>query len=246
MHFRMNILTFITLGLRLLKNSFSFPKMSVSSDNFIKAVYQLSHDEQQKAVSAHLVLRLGISGAAVTDMAKHLANKGLVEYQPYKEIKLTKVGKAKAIAIIRRHRLWETFLVQVLKIPWEKVHTEAELLEHQTSDYLLEKIDAYLAFPRVDPHGDSIPDKNGNIPEDKAEDKLSKAHAGSLRTLTRVHHHDDDLMKFFIDHAIKPGQEIKIVNGMDKFGIMLIIVDENQIVIPEKIAENMYVKHNTK
>lgn len=130
---------------------------STSVENFLKSIFTLRHDEGEKSSTTNMAMRLGISGPAVTDMAKKLSVKGLVVYAPYKELELTPAGLSLAVKVIRRHRLWEMFLYRVLKMDLGEVHREAEILEHQTSDSLLEKIDDYLGRPKFDPHGDPIP-----------------------------------------------------------------------------------------
>ncbi|MCF8302442.1 MAG: metal-dependent transcriptional regulator [Bacteroidales bacterium] len=216
--------------------------MSVSTDNFLKAVYQLHSDKHQKAVSARLVERLNVSGAAITDMAKHLAQKGLIEYEPYKELRLTNKGREKALAVVRKHRLWETFLVQVLQIPWEKVHGEAERLEHQTSDYLIDKIDEFLDYPKLDPHGDPIPDVKGEMDETINEMVLIAGKSDADFIITRVQHHDEDLMEFYNKHNIRPGKGLRVISKMDKFGFISVEMNGSTIALPEKIARSLYVK----
>ena len=139
--------------------------MSVSTENFIKSIYLLKSDYGLKANSSNLSKQLNISHAAVTDMSRKLAIKGWIVYEKYKEITLTPDGEKMALNIIRRHRLWELFLSSVLNIPVTKVHQEAEILEHQTSDFLIDKIDEYLGKPNFDPHGDPIPDFEGKLPK---------------------------------------------------------------------------------
>ena len=141
---------------------FNILKMSVSTENFLKAIFHFQN-EGLEANSSRMAKKLGISNAAVTDMAKKLSRQKLIIYQKYKGLKLTEKGRTLAVSIIRRHRLWELFLHDVLGLSWAEVHDEAEMLEHQTSNFLIEKIDKYLGHPEFDPHGAPIPDQRWNI-----------------------------------------------------------------------------------
>ena len=115
--------------------------------------------------TAFLADKLEVSNAASTDMVKRLNTQGLLRYEKYKGVELTDQGEKLALRTIRRHRLWETFLINTLGLSWSEVHEEAEVLEHQTSDFLIDKIDQFLDYPEFDPHGDPIPSKDGKIPE---------------------------------------------------------------------------------
>ena len=132
-----------------------------SEEDHIKALHALG--EGGKAFTQDIAVRLGVKASSVTDMLKKLTVKGLVKHEPYYGAKLTAKGAAIALRLVRKHRLWETFLVERLGFGWDEVHEVAEQLEHITSDPLIEKLDAYLGHPRFDPHGDPIPDRNGKM-----------------------------------------------------------------------------------
>ena len=137
--------------------------MSVATENFIKAIYNLGRKHEGDTKPGSIASFLNISNAAATDMAKNLSKKNLVNYEKYKELKLTKEGELLALRIVRKHRLWEALLFKLFNMSLHEIHIEAELLEHQTSDFLAQKMDEYLEFPKYDPHGDPIPDVNGII-----------------------------------------------------------------------------------
>jgi len=130
-------------------------------------------------------------------MARKLSKKGWVIYEKYKEISLTPKGNQMALSIIRRHRLWESFLVNILNIPVSKVHNEAELLEHQTSDFMTEKLDEFLGNPQFDPHGDPIPDSSGKLPRD-SNILLKDANKGKSYIISRIRHEDEGTFNFLI------------------------------------------------
>ena len=150
---------------------------SEAEENYLKETYALQLDHDQVTTSM-LAQRIGHSAPTVTGMLKRLSGRKWVTYEPYRGVTLTKSGKAAALDVIRRHRLLETFLTRVLDIPWDRVHAEAERLEHALSDYLEGRIDEYLGHPERDPHGSPIPAADGSIDE---PDRLH------LSDLPRVH-----------------------------------------------------------
>lgn len=135
---------------------------SVSEENYIKAIYNLNGNKQPVSTNA-LAELMATKPASVTDMLKKLKTKKLIIYQPYQGCKLSAEGIKVALNIVRRHRLWEYFLAEKLKFEWNEVHAVAEELEHVSSPKLIEQLDAYLGFPRFDPHGDPIPDNEGKM-----------------------------------------------------------------------------------
>ncbi len=213
--------------------------MSVSTDNFLKAIYKIETEEMESATSTKLAQQLNISNAAVTDMAKSLARKRMVKYRKYKAIELTAEGEIQALKIIRKHRLWELFLMHVLDYPWHEVHQDAEMLEHQTSDRLLERIDQYLGQPAFDPHGEPIPDKQGNITESENLVKLTNCPEGKRYKIVKITPRTDPITLFFKENGIQPGKNLFVKK---KFTDMIEIqLEETKMVIPGSIAGNIYV-----
>ena len=167
---------------------------SPAADDYLKTVY--AHTEWQDAPITPSVLaaKLGIAPSSVTEMVKKLAAAGLVSHVPYGAVRLTEAGTARALAMVRRHRLIETWLVQEFGYGWDEVHDEAEVLEHTISDRLLEGIDARLGRPRFDPHGDAIPDAEGRI-EREPFVLLADAPAGHTGRVLRVDDRDPELLR---------------------------------------------------
>jgi len=215
--------------------------MSVSTENFIKSIYLLQSDYGLRASSSNLSKQLNISHAAVTDMSRKLATKGWIVYEKYKEISLTQDGKKMALSIIRRHRLWELFLAQVLNIPLSKVHEEAEILEHQTSDFLLDKIDQYLGNPNFDPHGDPIPGVNGKFPENK-NIGLEDTQKGMTYRITRLRHRNDGLIDFLIKNGIQLNEEIKIEDKFQDTDSLAISLKGKPILLNKEAINSIYVQ----
>jgi len=184
--------------------------MSVSTENFIKNIYLLENAPDSKASGSMLAESLGISLAAVTDMLRKLKREGIVEYIKYSIPLLTPHGNRMALQIIRRHRIWETFLYRALNIPWERVHDEAENLEHQTSEYLLEHLERFMGFPDFDPHGDPIPDKQGNLPHLEGQILYRDVSKPGTYRITRISDHSDALVAFMQQSRLMPGDIITI------------------------------------
>ena len=167
---------------------------SPAADDYLKTVY--AHTEWQDAPITPSVLaaKLGIAPSSVTEMVKKLAAAGLVSHVPYGAVRLTDAGTQRALAMVRRHRLIETWLVQEFGYGWDEVHDEAEVLEHTISDRLLEGIDARLGRPRFDPHGDAIPDAEGRVDREPFV-LLADAPTGHSGRVLRVDDRDPDLLR---------------------------------------------------
>lgn len=215
--------------------------MSVSTENFIKSIYLLQSDYGQRASSSNLSKQLNISHAAVTDMARKLASKGWIVYKKYKEITLTPDGKKMALNIIRRHRLWELFLTKVLDISLSKVHDEAEILEHQTSDFLLEKISQYLGNPNFDPHGDPIPDEEGKLPENDSI-SLEDTEKGKTYKITRIRHRDAGLIDFLVKNGIQLNEEIIIEDKFQDTSSLALSLNGKPIILNKESINSIYVQ----
>ena len=136
---------------------------SQSEENYLKAIYHLGNQSQKGVSTSDIANKLETKASSVSDMIKKLSDKKLVEYKKYYGVNLTKKGKLIAASVVRKHRLWEVFLVDKLNFTWDEVHDVAEQLEHIKSKKLMEELDSFLGFPKTDPHGDPIPDKDGNL-----------------------------------------------------------------------------------
>lgn len=181
---------------------------SLTEENYLKALLALSAETGIVTVN-DLSTRLGIKMPTVTSMMKKLTDKKLVHYQRYKPLRLTEKGKKEAAIIIRKHRLTEIFLVQIMGFGWEEVHEIAEQVEHIQSQMFFEKIDAMLGFPKIDPHGSPIPDKNGYF-EWKQQAKLSDFKIGETVKLTAVLDTSGDFLKFLNSRGLKLGLKVRI------------------------------------
>src|SRR5688572_9062702 len=137
--------------------------LSFTEENYLKTIYRLSEDGSKAVLTNEIAESMSTKAASVTDMVKKLSVKNMIGYEKYYGVTITKQGKSEALLVIRKHRLWETFLVEKLNFSWDEVHDVAEQLEHIQSPLLIEKLDEFLGFPTADPHGHPIPDKNGKV-----------------------------------------------------------------------------------
>ena len=185
---------------------------SQTVENYLKAIYlaQASQDDPGSLVPmGHLATALGVVPGTATTMVKTLADSGLVKYEPYMGVRLTPAGERLAAMVLRRHRLIEQFLVQVLGMNWSEVHEEAERLEHAVSERLIDRIDEMLGRPAVDPHGDPIPGPEGTLAQPRYTDLLTSPLNAPL-VVTRVTDQDADFLRFLEQRDLKPGQRVEI------------------------------------
>ena len=216
--------------------------MSVSVENFVKTVYaQDNHPESDTRLST-LAGMLNITKAAATDMARRLEARGLVYYVKYKPLTLTPKGVELALDMVRKHRLWETFLYKTLNLSLHEIHSVAEHLEHSTPNFLADKIDDYLNHPSFDPHGDPIPDKKGRIFADKNSIAIAAAVSGVNYVITRLYGGSEGFFDFCASNQIQPGAEIKVVKQYDAGKMTEIVVENRTIVLNKEISNFIYVE----
>jgi DtxR family transcriptional regulator, Mn-dependent transcriptional regulator len=182
--------------------------LSVAEENYVKSIYHLQHDAESVTTNA-LADHIKTKPASVTDMLKKLQLKNLLNYNPYKGFRLSKEGNKAALNIIRRHRLWEYFLVNQLQFNWEEVHDVAEQLEHVISRKLVDKLDAFLGYPKFDPHGDPIPDNNGKI-NHQQQMPLFNLPLNTIAIITSVQNQSSDLLTFLSNRDIHIGTKVEV------------------------------------
>lgn len=185
---------------------------SSTVENYLKRIYlgasALPHTERLLPMG-HLAAALGVAPGTATTMVKTLAEAGLVEYEPYAGVALTAAGERLAALVLRRHRLIELFLVNVMGLGWDDVHDEAELLEHVVSDRLVDRMDEMLGRPEADPHGDPIPDSEGLVKPQEAQNLLT-CPLDTEVTVLRVIDQDKVFLRFIENNDLKPGQTIAV------------------------------------
>ncbi|MFC4210319.1 metal-dependent transcriptional regulator [Pedobacter lithocola] len=217
---------------------------SFTEENYLKVIYHLA--EQTNNVQTNAIAeQIQTKPASVTDMIKKLAEKGLVDYVKYQGVTLTDKGRHAAIDIVRKHRLWEVFLVEKLNFKWDEVHDVAEELEHIKSVHLIERLDEFLGFPKADPHGDPIPDKNGRFAKTQFI-KLIELKIGDSGTITGVSQHSSAFLKHLEKLGLTLGKQIKISDVTDFDGSVEILIEEKQINISREVAKHILISNNGK
>jgi DtxR family transcriptional regulator, Mn-dependent transcriptional regulator len=214
---------------------------NISKEDYLSAIYKYRRDDG--TIKANLIAdKLSISNAAVTDMLKKLAKDGYINYEKYKGINLTGDGEEYAKNVVRRHRIWELFLHQVVGMPWDKVHDESNRLEHSASDDLISRIEEMLDFPEFDPHGDPIPAKDGSIPKQKKSIPLLKLQKDKTGIVTRVNDFDNDFLKYISKIGIDLNKKILVKDVFDFDRSMSIKIEDKEIIISSTIAANIFVE----
>jgi DtxR family Mn-dependent transcriptional regulator len=183
--------------------------VTAAVEDYLKNIYAYTEWQEAAITPSALATRLGVAPASVTGMVKKLAAAGLITHVPYGPLTLTDAGLARAMAVVRRHRLIETWLVQEMGYDWDEVHDEAEVLEHTISDRLLEAIDLRLGRPERDPHGDPIPGRDGTVPETPSI-LLADAAAGSSGKVLRISDRDGELLRDLATAGIRPGTTLTV------------------------------------
>ena len=218
-------------------------KLSESEENYIKSIYSLQ-EKTEKVNTNSLAKFLNTSAASVTDMLKKLKLKKLLEYKRYYGFRLNEQGKREALRIIRRHRLWEFFLVKKLGMQWEKVHDIAEELEHVSSEELIERLDTFLGKPEVDPHGDPIPDNKGAI-RVLEQIPLNNLPIKQNAVVSSVGNQTSEMMEMLNHYRIGIGSHIKVLKSFEFDGSLEIkLAKQPEFIISGAIAQNIFVYDN--
>ncbi len=212
-----------------------------SEENYLKEIYHLEFHSKKEISTNAIAEKLQTKASSVTDMMKKLADKKVLNYKRYQGVTLTDSGKKNAANIIRKHRLWEVFLVEKLNFSWDEVHDVAEQLEHIQSQKLINELDIFLGHPKRDPHGDIIPDKDGKIQEQQ-QVLLSDLHINESGICVGVKDSSATFLQYLDKQKIALGQEI-ITLGKEPFdGSFIIRIDKKEFSISQKIATNLYVQ----
>jgi DtxR family Mn-dependent transcriptional regulator len=217
--------------------------MTISEENYLKVIYHLSLVSPKGINTNAIAGMLETKASSVTDMMKKLSEKELVLYQKYQGVTLTEKGFLSAKMIVRKHRLWEVFLVEKLGFAWDEVHDIAEELEHIKSETLINKLDKYLDFPDFDPHGDPIPNENGEIKK-VSKLLLSETSINTIYQCVGVKDTSSEFLQYLDKQKIALGSMIKVI-GREQFDETLTVeIDDNEIYISNKIARNLFVKNS--
>ncbi len=216
---------------------------TTSEENYIKSIYHLQRDSDTVNTNS-LAAEMQTSAASVTDMLKKLQRKKILQYERYKGFKLNESGKKVALGVVRKHRLWEYFLVEKLGFAWDKVHPIAEELEHISSDELIKRLEQFLGNPSFDPHGDPIPDRNGKIPVIR-QLNLSSLPLKQHATVSSVSNQTPQMLEMLRHYHIGIGTSISVLKHFEFDGSLEIKVSkQSACIISEQVAKNVFVHYD--
>ncbi|KAB1065734.1 metal-dependent transcriptional regulator [Salibacter halophilus] len=221
-------------------------KLSYAEENYLKAIYRLSRQSENGTSTNEISHYVETKASSVTDMLKRLAKKEMVNYKPYQPITITEKGRLMAIKTIRKHRLWEVFLVEKLNFKWDEVHEIAEELEHIHSDKLINRLDDFLNNPTHDPHGDPIPDADGNIEHHK-DITIADLTEGQIGMIIGLKDTSSEFLQFLDNSQLTLGKSIKVeeITGYDG-SVTITINMTTRKTISHQVAKNLYIKKLTR
>ncbi len=215
--------------------------ITISKENYLKSIYTLAKGNGNFVSLTELSKELNVTKSAVTEMSKKLYEQGCIKYVRYKGIKILPKGKKIALQVIRKHRLWELFLVETLNLSWDKVHPEAEKLEHYSSDFLIDTIDKHLNYPKLDPHGEPIPCKDGSYRSKIKDIPMSECKPGETYKVTRVNDREEDLIRYLSKIKIHLNRKIKIIEKLKFDNSVIIEVKGITHSLSSKLVDNIYL-----
>jgi DtxR family Mn-dependent transcriptional regulator len=212
-----------------------------AAENYAKTIYELQSRGEGAVGTNAIAARLGVSPGSASAMIKRLADDGLVERTPYRGVVLTERGEEVALQVIRHHRLLELFLAEILEVPWDRVHDEAEVLEHHLSDELTERIARKLGYPTRDPHGDPIPTGDLEL-EEEATVSLQSMSEGDAGTFVRVSDSDPEMLRYLSERGIAPGDEFEVLERQPFEGPLTLRFDRARVTLGGDLARAMRVE----
>ncbi len=212
---------------------------SESTEMYIKTIFELDGGDEQVAIS-RIAERLGVSTVSATEMMKRLGERNLLVHTPYKGVQLTAVGRRRALNVLRRHRLWECFLMDQLDIPWEKTHEYACQLEHSTADEVADSLAAFLGNPATCPHGNPIPTAEGEL-ADLHDVPLSEMEVGAAGRIARIFREETTLLEYLGERGLYPGMPLRVEDIAPYNGPMTLLVDGTEHILGRGIAAHIWI-----
>ena len=214
--------------------------LSKSEENYLKSIFNLKEFGNKQVTTNSISKILNIEPASVTDMIKKLSKKKLIYHEKYKGSRISKPGIRIALQIIRRHRLWEVFLYDKLNFKWDKIHDIAEELEHVSSEELIDNLDKFLKYPKIDPHGDPIPNKLGEM---NFVDKISISdlNVNENGIVSRIINEDEEFFNLLKKLKIEIGTEVKIIDKIEYDESIEILINKKTVIISKDIANNIKI-----
>jgi DtxR family transcriptional regulator, Mn-dependent transcriptional regulator len=217
-------------------------QLTQAEENYLKTIYKLAEAEAKAVNTNAIAAQMNTAAASVTDMLKRLADKGLIHYEKYRGVTLSENGGRLATKLVRKHRLWEVFLVEWLHFAWDEVHDLAEQLEHIQSDELIHRLDIFLNYPKFDPHGDPIPDADGNFTFRK-QLLISQIEAENGGVVVGVNEHTPAFLQYLDKLGIGIGTRIDVEEVFEFDGSRKVVLNmEKELLLSGKVCENVFLK----
>lgn len=217
-------------------------QLTASEENYLKQIYHLERLSQEPVGTNDIASRMQTKASSVTDMIQRLFDKSLINYEKYKGCELTELGKAEALKTIRKHRLWETFLVEKLNFGWDEVHEIAEQLEHIQSVKLTNKLDEFLNFPQFDPHGDPIPNQDGIISYREETVKLAELQENVNAKVVGVSDSSAAFLKYLNKHQIELGAEVKVIEKFEFDNSLEVMINNQKLNLSGTVSTRIKVQ----
>ncbi|MEM9919590.1 MAG: metal-dependent transcriptional regulator, partial [Bacteroidota bacterium] len=215
---------------------------SQTEENYLKAIFKVCEKTGKSASTNAISKEMSTSAASVTDMLNRLSRKDLIHYKPYKGVTLTEEGKKISTTLIRKHRLWEVFLYDKLEFAWDEVHEMAEQLEHIHSPELVDRLDAFLGHPRFDPHGDPIPDADGNF-ADRHQIALAELLPGQKGVVVGVQEHSSKFLQYLTQLDVGLGSEMEMLEIFEYDGSVKVrLAGRNEQILTKKVCQHLLVQ----
>lgn len=217
-------------------------ELSLAEENYLKSIYHLGESGNGEVSTNSIADDLRTKPASVSDMMRKLSDKGVIDYKKYKGVQVSEIGKKVALGVIRKHRLWEVFLLEKLGFKWDEVHDIAEQLEHIKSPLLIKKLDEFLGYPSVDPHGDPIPDENGEI-KIQPQFPLTDLEEDKQGIVVNVPDSNPALLRHLDQIKMHLGSKVKILEKVEFDGSLLISINEQPpMYLSGTISEKIMIK----
>jgi DtxR family Mn-dependent transcriptional regulator len=213
---------------------------SESTEMYLKTILELEDEEREPVAISRIAERLGVSAVSANEMIKRLVERDMVVHTPYKGVEFTELGRRRGLSVLRRHRLWECFLVSHLGVAWENSHDLACQLEHATADEVTERLASFLGHPEVCPHGSLIPDSEGHYEEPPAT-PLSEMEIGGTGTICRIYREETPLLEYLAERNVLPGLSVAVLDIAPYNGPLTVRVGDSEVVLGREIAARILV-----
>ena len=213
---------------------------SESTEMYLKTILELEDEAQEPVAISRIAERLGVSAVSANEMVKRLAERNMVVHTPYKGVEFTELGRRRGLSVLRRHRLWECFLVQHLDVAWENSHDLACQLEHATADEVTERLAIFLGQPVVCPHGSMIPDADGHYVEPPTT-PLSEMEVGMTGTVRRIYREETPLLEYLADRHVLLGKTVSVLDIAPYNGPLTVQIEDDEVVLGREIAARILI-----